>query len=74
METCQLKIQKRICENLAETLNKYKGNFVAISYDGKIITEDSTEVGLFEKIEKLKIPKRSIFIYKVGAEAVGGWL
>lgn len=68
-------LQDKIYENLREFLEReYKNAFVALTHDGKIIASDDNNVGLLEKLKELDYPSSQIFIRKVGATSVAGWI
>lgn len=70
-----LELQDKIYENLRELLeHDYKNAFVAITYDGKIIASNDENVRLLEKLKELNYPGSQIFIRKVGATSVAGWI
>ena len=70
-----LELQDKVYENLRELLERdYKNAFVAITYDGKILASNEDNVGLLEKLRELNYPSSQIFICKVGATSVAGWI
>lgn len=70
-----LEFQDKVYENLRELLERdYKNTFVAITYDGKILASSEDNVGLLEKLRELNYPSSQIFIRKVGATSVAGWI
>ncbi len=74
-ENRSLELQDKIYENLREFLERdYKNAFVALTYDGKIVASDDNNVGLLEKLKELNYPSSQIFICKVGANSVAGWI
>ncbi|CAG0941193.1 hypothetical protein BROC_01331 [Candidatus Brocadiaceae bacterium] len=74
-ENRSLELQDKIYENLRKFLERdYKNAFVALTYDGKIMASDDNNVGLLEKLKELNYPSSQIFIRKVGATSVAGWI
>lgn len=70
-----LELQDEIYRNLREFLERdCKGAFVALTYDGKIVASGDSNVSLLEKLKEVNIPSSQIFIRKVGADSVAGWL
>ena len=70
-----LELQDEIYENLREFLERdCKNAFVALTYDGKIVASDDSNVGLLEKLKELNCQSSQIFIRKVGATSVAGWV
>jgi len=71
----KLEEQDKIYECLRELLERdYKNTFVALTYDGTIVASDNNNVGLLEKLKELNCQASQIFIRKVGATAVAGWI
>jgi len=70
-----LELQDKIYENVREFLERdYKNAFVALTHDGKIIAFDDNNVDLLEKLKEPNYPSSQIFIRKVGATSVAGWI
>lgn len=70
-----LELQDEIYENLREFLERdYKNTFVALTYDGKIVASGDSNVALLEKLKELNCQSSQIFIRKVGATSVAGWI
>jgi len=53
---------------------EYKGKFVAITYDRKIIASAETEIELMKVLEELRYPSDQIFLHRVGSRSVSGWI
>lgn len=71
--TSQLRIS--ICEKLSNLLNaKYRGKIVAITYDGKILASANTDIKLMKKLDEMKYPADQIFLHRVGAKSLAGWI
>lgn len=71
----KLEEQDKIYENVREFLERdCKDAFVALTYDGIIVASDNSNVGLLEKLKGLNRQASQIFIRKVGATAVAGWI
>jgi hypothetical protein len=71
----KLEEQDKIYESLREFLERdYKNAFVALTYDGKIVASDNSNVGLLKKLKELNCQASQIFIRKVGATSVVGWI
>lgn len=59
-------LQERVIDSNKEyLLHNYKGKFVALSYEGKILDSSENELELIKKIKQLPIPKNQLFIYPV---------
>jgi hypothetical protein len=66
--------QDKIYESMREFLERdYENAFVALTYEGKIVASDESNVGLLEKLKELDCQVSQIFIRKVGATSVAGW-
>jgi hypothetical protein len=70
-----LVLQDEIYRNLRKFLEQYyRDAFVALTYDGKIVASGDSSVALLEKLKEIDCPSSKIFIRKVGADSVVGWL
>lgn len=62
--------KSEIMDNILECnhdylVKNYKGEFVGLTFDGKVIASSSSQVDLLNKIEKLQFPIEQIFVYSV---------
>jgi len=60
-----LLLQQAIIDSNKDILSTCKGNYVAMTYEGKIISSSTKKVDLLKKVQKLKLPYNQIFIYAV---------
>jgi len=75
MEQHKMQLQDIVCEKLRGLLEtEYKGKYVALTYDGRIIASAETDVQLLQELEKIDYPVDQIFLHKVGSRAISGWL
>jgi len=59
-------IQQSIIEHNKYFLNQnHKGEFVALTYEGKVIASSSVKVDVIKKVKSSKIPLNQVFIYGV---------
>jgi len=74
-EQHKMQLQDTICEKLSELLEtEYKGKYVALTYDGRIVASSDTDIQLLQELEKIDYPADQIFLHKVGSRAITGWL
>jgi len=65
-EQKNVKIQEGIVTyNRDFLVREYKGNFVAITYEGKVVGSSENKVDLMKKIKYLNVPTDQLFIYAV---------
>ncbi len=75
IEQHKMQLQDMICKKLRELLEReYKGKYVAITYDGRIVAFADTDIQLLQELEKIDYPADQIFLHKVGSRAITGWL
>ena len=60
-----LLLQQAIIDSNKDILSTCKGNYVAMTYEGKIISSSTKKVDLLKKVQRLKLPHNQIFIYSV---------
>lgn len=57
--------------NVSGHLEPFTGEFVAITFDGKIIGHDRSELNLLNQLVRKKVPPERYFIYEVGSKILG---
>ena len=71
----KLQLRKSICNQLSDLLNStYSGKYVAITYDGKILSSADTDIELLQNLENIDYPADQIFLHKVGSKTFAGWI
>jgi len=46
-------------------VTNYKGEYVALTFDGKVVEHSKSQIDLLNRIDNLVIPKNKIFVYSV---------
>lgn len=66
VDVTKSEIMNKILERNHDYLvQNYKGKFVGLTFDGKIVVSSPSEFDLLNQIESLEVPKEQIFVYSV---------
>ena len=46
-------------------MNQFKGKFVVITYDGKVIDSDTSKIEIMKRMKNSDVPLSQVFLYAV---------
>ena len=62
----EIDLEQKIVNGIREYLvNQFKGTYVAITYDGKVVDSDVSKIKIMKRIKTMEIPTEQIFLYAV---------
>lgn len=62
----EIDLEQKIVHDIGGYLvNQFKGAYVAITYDGKVIDSDISKIKIMKRMKKIDIPLQQMFLYAV---------
>jgi len=62
----EIDLEQKIVNGIREYLvNQFKGTYVAITYEGKVVDSDVSKIKIMKRVKKMEIPLEQIFLYAV---------